>query len=462
MITKPLWLLFIIQSAGLLGAENFGIFMFTIAVSTIIAGFFELGLDLHIVRAVSPQKHKAKELASLSVSIRLIAIVLMLVVALPIYDFFLADTYSPAIFASAMVYGALFSVITHFRSLFRSLELVKYEAISVIWEKLVIAAAGFYVLFTTADLLTYMLVYNAGLFITAVYAYSVIRKLTGARITLPTGSAIMSMLRPASPFAVLNVIQIIYTRLGTILIERLSGNSIWVGFHNAGARFADAFVIFPNTIVAAVYPVFCRVHDQKDKLWTLADLSSRILLAITVPIGAAMFIAHIPFTSFVFTDEYLPASHAIAWFGLTIIASAQVFVFGSIVSASGLQARQNRLIGPAFALSLVLYLVFIPKYGFIAAAIITFADQLTLLLISVWIAREKLYLKQAFLNALRATISPLALFLVYPFIEPSLVEMTPVLHLLTLVAMLGVGTLLFRVVSIKDVRLLLELRKTYQ
>lgn len=426
--------------------------MFTIAVSTIIAGLFELGLDLHIIRAVSPQKHQAKELASLSVSIRLIAVILMLAVALPVYGFFLADTYSPAIFASAMIYGALFSVLTHFRSLFRSLELVKYEAISVIWEKLVIATAGFYVLFTTADLLTYMLVYNAGLFITAVYAYSVIRKLTGARMTLPTGGAIMSMLRPASPFAVLNVIQIIFTRLGTILIERLSGNSMWVGFHNAGARFADAFVIFPNTIVAAVYPVFCRVHNQKDKLWSLADLSSRVLLAITIPIGAAMFIAHIPFTSFVFTDEYLPASHAIAWFGLTIIASAQVFVFGSIVSASGLQARSNRLIGPAFAISLILYLVFIPKYGFVAAAIITFADQLLLLLVNMWVARHKINIKHYIKTLSRASLGPFIVYLCYPYMVALLGTLLNHIHFILIVILNLLLMIFLKVLTLEDFR----------
>lgn len=459
VVTKPLWLVFIILSARILGAGDFGIFMFLIAISYVIGSIVELGLDLQIIRSISPDKNKAGEKIKVSIFVRLICSLIFGLTAVLLYQLLFAADYPPLLFTLAILFGIQFFFVTHLRAIFRSVEIVKFEAISVITEKAFTTVAGLFVLYTSADLIHYVVVYNVGLFLAILYSLYILRRLTGFALSVPSWPEVKALLVPAKPFAILNIIQVTFTRLGTLLIERLSGNPVWVGFHNAGARFAESFIVFPNTIIAAVYPVMCRVYSEHDKIWNLASLSARILLFISIPVGLTMFTANHEFTNLVFGDEYLEAAHAIGWFGLSIIASSQVFVFGSIVSASGRQAASNRLLMVAFPISLLSYILFIPPFGFLAAAIITFADQAALLLINLWVGRTMVKLRSYIFTLVKCLIFPVIGYFGY---QTGLLSQFSDLSVLAVLAIWNAsGILVTRTLSLSDIREIRALQATY-
>lgn len=451
-----MWLVFIIMTTRLLGSEQFGLFIYLITISAVISAFFEMGLDLQIVRLISPNKKQGSHFSSISLALRLLGVLGIVAAASALYIIVYQNDYDLWLYIIGITQGIFLFILSHLRAIFRSLELLKYEAISIAVEKMSIAGLGFIILLTTADLLWFFVFYNLGSFISVVTSLYFIYKLTGFRsIKIPSKQEATSILKPAIPFAVLNIIQVTYTRLGTILLERLSGNIGWVGFHNAGARFADAFVVFPNTIMAAVYPVLCRVHEDLKVIWNLVQLTSRMLLALAVPVGTTIFIASYEFTMLVFGKEYIEAFYAIGVFGLTLIATSQVFIVGSVVSATGNQHKANYMLVVVFILSILAYIIIIPRYGYYGAAWITLADQSTLFVINVIVARKYFRLREYGLNILRGFIFPIIAWFIYTNVE---FDLHPILLFGLILGWSFLGTLVTGLVRKDDIAQLIRLR----
>jgi O-antigen/teichoic acid export membrane protein len=445
------------MTTRLLGEEHFGIFTYLITVSAVIAAFFEMGLDLQIVRLISPEKNNASRYTETSVFLRLTGVVAMLITAMVLYYSMYTEKYTPPVYAMGILQGVFLFILSHLRAIFRSMEILKYEAISIACEKLLVAALGFFILFASADLLQFLIFYNIGSFIALLISLGFVYKLTGVFLPkIPSVESITQVLKPARTFAVLNIIQVAYTRLGTLVLERMTGNLGWVGFHNAGARFSDAFVVFPNIIMAAIYPVMCRVQNDVAVIWHLTQLTSRMLLALAVPIGTTIFIANYEFTSLVFGSQYIQAASAIGVFGLTLIATSQVFIVGSVVSATGNQPKANYLLIGAFVISLTLYIVFIPTYGFIGAAWITFIDQVMLFGLNYWVTRSFYRFREYLLNILRAIAFPAIAFFVYQDVE---LDLHPLVLILAIMAWNFLGTLVMGLIKKSDIDQLLKLRK---
>ncbi len=456
-VSKPVWIIFLILTTRLLGSEQFGIFVFLIAVSNIISAFFEMGLDLQIMRSISPKKDKAGHYAGISIFLRGLGVLGIIVVSSGLYLWLYQYEYPLSLYVMGILQGIFLYILSHLRAIFRSLELLKYEAISLAIEKNLIAVLGLFILFTSAELQAFLMFYNAGSLIAVIITMVMAQRLTRVKFgVIPTPSDAASILKPAFPFAIMNIIQVIYTRLGTILLERLSGNLSWVGLYNAGSRFAGAFVVLPDTIMAAIYPVFCRVYEERDRMWELIQLASRILLAAAVPIGTTIFIAHYEFTMLIFGLEYIEASAAIGVFGLMLIVNSQVFVVGSVVSATGNQMKANKLFVAILLISVFLYVYFIPKYGYMAAAWITLWDQIALVAINYWVTRSYFKSRVYLLNVIRTLVFPAIAWYVYQM-------GLPIENGLVILLVIGLwnlaGVFVMGLVKRSDIQQLLNIRK---
>jgi O-antigen/teichoic acid export membrane protein len=458
IVSKPIWLVFIVLTTRLLGSEQFGIFIFLLTLGSIICAFTELGLDLQVVRSISPNKGEAARISGISIALRLFGVVIFTLISLVLFQFVFKTDYSIEIFLAGIFHTSILFVTNHIRAIFRSLELLKYEAISYTTEKFLLTFFGITSLFLSGDLLFFLIAYNGGALLTLIITGVFLRKLTGfTSPKIPTKTEVVSLLKPALPFAYLNIIQMIYTRLGILLLERLSGNLTWVGFYSAGSRFSDAFVVFPNTIMAAVYPVFCRIHEDVKSMWNLVGTTSRALLAIAVPVGFTIFTAHFEFTHIVFGDEYIEASMAIGVFGITLIAMSQVYIFGSIVSATGNQHKTNAFMSVLIFFSLAAYLIFIPKFGYIAAAIITCIDQFILFAINYFVARKYVNHKEYAFNLFRVSIFPITGLFMFPLFA----EFTSGITLIFIVLMWNtIGTVATGLIRIADIKNLLNFRSS--
>jgi O-antigen/teichoic acid export membrane protein len=456
ILQKPVWIVFTIATVRYFGAEKLGIFVFLLTLGTILATILDLGIDLHTTRSIAKEREKSVLFISTSLPIKLAGILAIVLAAPVLYMAFFSVSYDFSIYAQGILSGILMYILNHLRSIFRGLELLKYEAYSILIERFSIALLCFVVLFTTNDLLTYFILYNAGIAIAITIAifhmYGIYKDDTMVRADFNSS---VSYVKEAIPFGLLNIMLSIYSRLGTLLLERISGNSAWVGFHNAGARFMEGFVVIPYTVSIALYPVFCRIYHDRDALSNLVNIASRLMLSVAVPVGTVIFIAHQEFTLLLLGTDYVEASHAMRYFGLSLIVMSQVYIAGIVVSATGNQPIANRYTAIVFAISIALYLIFIPKYGFLAAAIITCLDQVALLVLNYIVARSFYNVKEYALNLVKAMIFPLLAYWGYSDLNLDVSDLTIVVMI---VVWCFLGSFVVGLTRLADIKRLLTIR----
>jgi O-antigen/teichoic acid export membrane protein len=230
------------------------------------------------------------------------------------------------------------------------------------------------------------------------------RALGPVRGPVEPGELWRGVLRPALPFALMNVFTIIYFRSGTLLLAYLTGRDDLVGHYNAGYRLVESFMLFPTIVTAPLYPVLARRHGEGDALSPLLADAARVILLVTLAIVLPLALYHAEFTALFFGDGYRAAAPAVGIVVLAMLPVGMNFVFGSMVAAGGRQPRGNVFIGAVTVLNVLLNLAAIPRWGAAGAAAVTVLTELALVGANAWVVRDYVRWRE-----LRATAGRLAL-----------------------------------------------------
>ncbi|MEK7461248.1 MAG: oligosaccharide flippase family protein, partial [Patescibacteria group bacterium] len=154
-------------------------------------------------------------------------------------------------------------------------------------------------------------------------------------------------------------------RTDALLINYFLG-AVNVGYY-AAALTAELLWYIPNSIIAILYPKFS--HDTGDTL-ALAKQACRITLFVTVIPGIGLMILAKPLILLAFGSVFLPAvwPMIIAVPGVVSLSVSKCLKI--FLSSQGLPLPASYASFIAFAFNLILNIIFIPRYGLVAAAII--------------------------------------------------------------------------------------------
>jgi len=163
----------------------------------------------------------------------------------------------------------------------------------------------------------------------------------------------------------------IYNRTDQIILFHFRGSDN-VGLYSAASRLAESFNIIPLALMTSVLPLLSQYYEMSQKDFErFYRLSFKYLLIFIIPVASFTTIFSDSVILLFFGKGYLPASQ-----GLRILIWAEVFVFVGIVNNSILIAMKKQKIealftGASALVNIVLNLIFIPKYGVIAAAAVS-------------------------------------------------------------------------------------------
>ncbi|MEK7167506.1 MAG: polysaccharide biosynthesis C-terminal domain-containing protein, partial [Patescibacteria group bacterium] len=120
------------------------------------------------------------------------------------------------------------------------------------------------------------------------------------------------------------------------------------------------------------------------------------LLIFTVPLAIATFILGEKIMVFLAGDEFIVAGQILR---LLIIATIAIYfkaLFGYTIAAANLQKKMIKFYLIDSIITLTLYFIFIPFYGFWAAAILTIFSEIFILIFAYYLIRKNLDLKPKF------------------------------------------------------------------
>lgn len=196
------------------------------------------------------------------------------------------------------------------------------------------------------------------------------------------------------PYGILGVLGLLYFKIDSIILSYLKG-SYEVGIYGVSYRFLETIIFIPSAFAAALFPNMAKLHGESLRgLKNLYFKSMKLMFLLgVVLLSGYMFI--LPSVIKYYLPNYLPAIEAIR-----ILALSIPFIFIATPGVQVLLSTDKYLKSVVFfsiltlAFNITLNLLFIPKFGFIAASWITVLSDILsfvifFLLINFYFFRKK-------------------------------------------------------------------------
>jgi O-antigen/teichoic acid export membrane protein len=200
----------------------------------------------------------------------------------------------------------------------------------------------------------------------------------------------LSLLKMSLPFGIITLALGLSYKFDTVLLTIFRGDAE-TGYYNAAYNLVFSAVVFSNVINTAMYPSLSRhsVHSPQN-LPGIYSRTLRYMMAVSLPIAVGIWALAEHLVPFLYTAKYMPAVQAlqiVVWVVPLMFASE---FLGYIVVI----ANQERVVARSVVISTCVNiganLILVPRFGFVAAAVMTVLTEAVLVGQYVWALREQL------------------------------------------------------------------------
>lgn len=389
-ITRAIGFFYTVYLARILGVSEFGLLTVALAYFSIISSVADFGFNRFLIREVARDKEKAAELLWNIVILRVtLTSVLFALFSVSLY-FLDSDKMRVGIAALATLAVLPQAIAFSFDAIFVAIQKLQFSALSLFISSLITALVGFIlvgsglgVLGAVNALILGQVIYAATLLILLIKNKKLI--LSAVRV-----STVKKIIFGSLPYGLLGILGLLYFRIDAVLLSYLRGN-FETGIYGAAYRFLEAIMFIPGAFAVALFPALAKLHDVKPgEIKKLYFKSLKLMGIVSMVLFLAYFLILPEIIKF-FLPDYFMAIEAIKILSLSI-----PFIFlatpGVQVLFSSDKYLKTVILLSVFTLSfnVILNLIFIPLYGFLAAAWITVASDVLSFAIFFLLIKKKI------------------------------------------------------------------------
>jgi O-antigen/teichoic acid export membrane protein len=221
------------------------------------------------------------------------------------------------------------------------------------------------------------------------------------------------------PFTLLTFFSI-YNRIDTLMLPHLRSFEE-TGYYAAAYKFWDVLAFFPAVIGLSLYPYFAEAISRNliDKARVSLETYTRYMIAVGVPLSVGAFALAHPMTVAFYGQEFEPASD-VMW--LLVLAAAVLFIYSPVNSLIISQQTKaaTKITGFTLLFNFTGNLIFIPRYGIVAAGVITVCSELIQLIGYTYIIKKKVLNFHFLRNFTKPVIAAAIMYLVLHFLDEKL------------------------------------------
>lgn len=198
------------------------------------------------------------------------------------------------------------------------------------------------------------------------------------------------LVRGGLPFAVIALTLSLSYKVDTILLKQYTNDSM-VGWYNAAYNLVFSLMFLINGFKEAIVPSLARTYvSDPGQVARWYHRTVKVLLIISLPIAVGGTIVAFPLIRLLYTDAYLPSALAL----MVLIWDVPFLMYtafcGNITTVINEERQAARIYGINAIANILLNLWAIPRYGVMAAAIITVATDLIGMIQFYWMLNRKL------------------------------------------------------------------------
>jgi O-antigen/teichoic acid export membrane protein len=204
----------------------------------------------------------------------------------------------------------------------------------------------------------------------------------------------VTILKKSFPFALLILLMTFYSRIDSIMLERLlPDGALQSGIYAQAYRILDAVNMFAFLFATLLLPMFSHMIKRNEPLDDLLKLSFSL---IAVPAIILVMTAQFFQTQIMTLLYHEHANYSAPVFGVLMIgffSMATTYIFGTLLTANGSMRELNMMAAAGMLLNVTLNLIFIPVYKAYGASLAGFLTQTITAIIQVYISVKIFKLK---------------------------------------------------------------------
>jgi O-antigen/teichoic acid export membrane protein len=387
VVSRLIALVTVFATASSLRDARFGDFNTVVTVTALVAPvFLDLGFNILYQREGARQPSEIERYLQNLLSARVIlAVIALPVLAAALYFLNLSDLLIP---------GYVLMVLTSYANLLRytlyALQRLGFEAVAIVIESLLLLGLTVYGVFNHQGVAYFLWAYVATYAFDCIFFSVLLRTLKIARFRWRFEPALLRQwFWMGLPFAVTFVLTTLYWKLDVPLLKLFKG-SAEVGWYSFAYKPFEALLFVPITMLGVVLPVLAVYQRNSiDRLRAAVAMFFKALLMVGWPLSVGVVVLAYPLAGLWsgFYPQSIPA--------LQILALAYVFAFVNNAFIGALtvldrQATYAKAAGASLVVNLILNLILIPTYGYLAAAWTTVVTEMVLVGAGWWLTAKHL------------------------------------------------------------------------
>jgi len=204
---------------------------------------------------------------------------------------------------------------------------------------------------------------------TAIIAFIIVIGKTGSisfKFELPFS---LSMLRSSFPYAMLVLLMTVYSRVDSVVIERILPNGdVAAGIYAQAFRLIDAANMFPFLFASLLLPIFSRMIKNSTKISSFVGFSLVLLLVPVVSFSIPTFAFRGHIMDILYHEHAVYSSDILGVLMGSFIFIAMGYVFGTLLTAKGELKTLNYISFAAVVLGISVQLFLVKRFGILGAA----------------------------------------------------------------------------------------------
>lgn len=405
-----------------LGASNIGIYTFAVSLTTIFSIFVDFGLSNVLIREAAKFKEKANSYLNNIITIKLLfSLITYIIVAITIN---LLNKGSQTLI---MVYLAgiamvLDSFTLSFWAIFRAYQNLRYEAISIVINQLLILIIGLAGVLLKFPLYILIIALITGSTFSFFYSLVLIKLKLKFKFKMQFNKPILKLLLAiAVPFALAGIFTRIYGYIDQVLLSVLVGDK-YLGWYSIGYKMTYALQFVPAAFAAAVYPAMSHAYvNDRERLKFIFEKAMFLLIITSIPIAVGIATIADKVILLLYTSQYQPSILALQIMIFGIIALFLNYPVGSLLNACDRQTTNTANMGIIMILNVILNLILIPRYQQVGASIAALVTLFLLFILNlIWVSKIIKYdYKFLGLKLLKTIVAVVAMAIVVLYLKQS-------------------------------------------
>lgn len=371
-----------------LGVEKYGLYALLLAFGSILQITADFGLYLTLTRTISEHPHKENFYLSHITSLRFVLWVIvfglggLLALLLPQFRNLL-----PVYIVIAAGFAA---------QSFSQLMMGVYQKYGTVWRatigdiigRLVQVGGILFIGATHATLITMVALFSFSLVVAAFIHRRFLPSAVSIKPAFSWG-AWRTIIIASWPLGALLLFNIVYFRIDTIMLAFYT-SSATVGFYGLSYRLIESGAFFPAMLGGLLLPHLSAAWQKQNKLKFKALFQQGLILTlwVSVPLTLILILLAQPIIVLIAGPDFIPAAPLFKVLSLALFC---IFI-GNLASSALVACRRHftlLILAVSLAgINIVLNLIFIPRWGALAAALTTLATEcLAALIVTIIIFR---------------------------------------------------------------------------